>query len=114
MKKSRLLLLIMRIDRLRSSKKIDWIRIGFICSEHQGLSLEQIEFCLTQMFKWSKTRREISAIIKAYSTKGFRIEINQMDSKKIYFFEGTIVEIHPKTIGRWKKKLEPLKGFIIE
>ena len=104
----------MRIDRLRSSKKIDWIRIGFICSQHEGLSLEQIEFCLTEMFKWSKTRREISAIIKAYSSKGFNIQLRELDNSKIYFFNGELVEIHPKTIGRWKKKLEPLKGFIIE
>lgn len=104
----------MRIDRLRSSKKIDWIRIGFICSEHQGLSLAQIEFYLSEMFKWSKTRREISAIIKAYERKGFRIEISEQEKVKIYYFEGEIVEIHPRTVDRWRIKLEPLKGFIIE
>ena len=114
MKKSRPYLKIMRIDRLRSSKKIDWIRIGFICSEHQGLSLEQIEFFLSEMFKWSKTKREISAIIKAYQNKGFRTEINELDKIKLYFFEGEIVEIHPRTVDRWKIKIEPLKGFIIE
>ena len=104
----------MRIDRLRSSKKIDWIRIAFICSEHEGLSLEQIEFFLSEMFKWSKTRREISAITKAYQKKGFRIETSSSDKKKSYFFEGEIVEIHPRTVDRWRIKLEPLKGFIIE
>lgn len=104
----------MRIDKLRSSKKIDWIRMAFICSEHEGLSLDQIEFYLSQMFKWSKTRREISAIIKAYRAKGFRIESCSSESGKIYFFEGEIQEIHPKTIQRWRIKIEPLKGFIIE
>lgn len=104
----------MKLSKLKVSKKIDWIRIGFICSEHEGLSLAQIEFYMSQMFKWSKTRREISAIIKAYRAKGFRIEASSSESGKIYFFEGKIQEIHPKTIQRWRIKIEPLKGFIIE
>ena len=104
----------MQVSKLKASKRIDWIRMAFICSEHQGLNLGQIEFYLSHMFKWSKTRREISAIIKAYRAKGFRIEDSSSESGKIYFFEGEIQEIHPKTIQRWKIKIEPLKGFIIE
>jgi hypothetical protein len=97
----------MRIDRLRTNRRIDWIRIAFICSNNQGITPAGISEELEKMCNLSKTNREISAIIKAYSNRGFRFEQLKNSKERIYYFEGEILEIHPRTIQRWRIKLNP-------
>jgi len=104
----------MRIDRLRTNRRIDWIRIAFICSKHDGLSPAQISYYLKHMCNLSKTTREISATIKSYSNRGFNFEPIPNSKIRLYYFQGKLEDIHPRTIERWEIKIKPLRGLFPE
>ena len=101
----------MEIGKLRVKRKLDWIRLAFILSELGDSDLEILTFIFNEMFKNTKTRREISGIIVSYEKKGFDFPSKTDPSKKYSFF-GELPVVHPVTIRRWKKNIEPLKGFI--
>ena len=101
----------MNIGKLKVKKKLDWIRLAFILDELGDLDLEILTFAFNEMFRNTKTRREISGIIVSYEKKGFDFPTKNQQKKK-YSFYGEFPGVHPKTYNRWKKNIEPLKGFI--
>ena len=103
----------MNIGKLKVKKKLDWIRLAFILEELGDLDLEILTFAFNEMFRNTKTRREISGIIVSYEKKGFEFP-TKTEQKKKYSFYGEFPGVHPKTYKRWKKNIEPLKGFIPE
>lgn len=96
----------MSLDKLRVKKKLDWIRIGFILQRKGDLSLEQLTATFNEMFHNGKTNREVSRIIHCYSRYGFESQAGT--SVKIYSFNGSLPDIHPRTIQRWIEKIETL------
>lgn len=101
----------MKKDRLRVKKKLDWIRLAFILEELGDSDLEILTFVYNQMFRNSKSRREISCIIVSYEKKGFDFP-TKSNPEKQYSFYGEFPGVNIKTYKRWKENIEPLKGFI--
>lgn len=96
----------MGLDKLRSRRRLDWIRIGFILKAKGDLSLDELTFTFNQMFHNGKTNLEISRIIRCYSRYGF--ESTAGTTVTIYSFNGDLDLIHPRTIQRWIEKIETL------
>jgi len=96
----------MSLDKLKARKRLDWIRIGFILQSKGDLSLDQLTFTFNQMFHNGKTNREVSRIMMCYSRYGF--ESIAGNKVTIYSFNGDLDFIHPRTIQRWKEKIETL------
>jgi len=92
----------MSMDKLRSRRRLDWIRIGFILKEKGDLSLDELTFTFNEMFHNGKTNREVSRIINCYSRFGFESKAGK------YSFSGDLNFIHPRTIQRWIEKIETL------
>ena len=101
----------MEIGKIKVKKKLDWIRLAFILQELGPTDLEVLTYAFNQMFRNSKTRREVSGVIVTYQKKGFDFPSKTIPGKK-YEFNGEFPGVHPKTMQRWKKNIEPLKGFI--
>lgn len=101
----------MQIGKIKVKKKLDWIRLSFILIELGPCHLEVLTFAFNEMFRNSKTRREISGIIVSYEKKGFDFPTKKDQNKK-YSFHGEFVGVHPKTFKRWKENIQPLKGLI--
>lgn len=96
----------MSLDKLRSRRRLDWIRIGFILKTKGDLSLDELTFTFNQMFHNGKTNREIARIMMCYSRYGFESQAGK--SPTIYSFNGDLDFIHPRTIQRWIEKIETL------
>ena len=93
-------------DKLGTRRRLDWIRIGFILEFKGNLSLNQLTDTYNEMFKITKSNREISRIIRCYQRHGF--SYIQDKSIKIYKFNGSLPEIHRRTINRWEEKIQSL------
>ena len=96
----------MSLDKLRSRRRLDWIRIGFILKVKGDLSLDELTFTFNEMFHNGKTNREVARIMMCYSRYGFQ----SIPGSKvtIYSFNGDLDFIHPSTIQRWIEKIETL------
>jgi hypothetical protein len=96
----------MSLDKLRSRKRLDWIRLAFILQFRGSLSLEELTWTFNEMFKNGKTNREVARIMLCYSRYGF----GQLQERKIklYNFNGQIPDLHSRTIERWIEKIESL------
>jgi len=101
---------IMQIGKIKVKKKLDWVRLAFILIELGDSELEILTFTFNEMFRNTKTNREISGIIVSYQKKGFDFPTKKEPNKK-YSFNGMFPGVHPKTFNRWKRNIEPLKGF---
>lgn len=93
-------------DKLSTRRRLDWIRIGFILDSKGKMSLDQITTTYNEMFKITKSNREVARIIRCYQRHGFTY--SQDKSIKIYKFNGTLPEIHRRTINRWEEKIQSL------
>lgn len=102
---------LMQIGKIKVKKKLDWIRLSFILIEIGETDLEILTYIFNEMFRNTKTNKEISGIIVSYQKKGFTFPTKSDQSKK-YSFNGEFPGVHPKTFNRWKRNIEPLKGFI--
>jgi len=97
--------------KFRVKRKLDWIRISFILSELGDLDLEVLTYVFNEMFRNTKTNREISGIVVSYKAKGFDFP-SKDDPNKKYSYMGNSPMIHYKTKKRWKENIQPLKGLI--
>jgi len=96
----------MSLDKLRSRKRLDWIRLAFILQFRGSLSLEELTWTFNEMFKNGKTNREVARIMLCYSRYGFK---QLHESKiKLYNFNGQLPDLHSRTIERWIEKIESL------
>ena len=96
----------MALDKLRSRRRLDWIRLAFILEIKGELSLDELTRVFNDMFKNGKTNREVSRIMICYSRYGFNQLVNE--KIKMYRFKGQLPDIHTRTINRWKEKIETL------
>jgi hypothetical protein len=96
----------MALDKLRTRRRLDWIRLGFILEIKGDLSLDELTRVFNEMFKNGKTNREVARILLCYSRYGFNQLVN--DKIKMYRFNGQLPDIHNRTIIRWKEKIESL------
>lgn len=96
----------MSLDKLRAKKRLDWIRLGFILKVKGDLSLEQLTATFNEMFHNGKTNREVARTMKCYSRYGFESQAGS--TVKLYSFNGSLPDIHPRTIQRWFEKIETL------
>lgn len=101
----------MTIGKLKVKKKLDWVRLSFILIELGDLDLEILTYAFNEMFRNTKTRREVSGIIVSYEKKGFDFPSRSEPNKK-YSFYGEFPGVHPKTFNRWKENIQPLKGLV--
>ena len=83
--RSRLIVPGMNIGKLKVKKKLDWIRLAFILEELGDLDLEILTFAFNEMFRNTKTRREVSGIIVSYEKKGFDFPSRSEPNKKYSF-----------------------------
>ncbi len=96
----------MSLGKLRSRKRLDWIRLAFILKTKGDLSLDELTRVFNDMFKNGKTNREVARIMLCYSRYGFK---QLQESKiKLYNFNGQLPDLHSRTIERWIEKIESL------
>lgn len=70
------------------------------------MSLDDVTSTYNQLFKISKSNREVARIIRCYSRYGFSFKL--VSNHKIYQFKGDLPQIHRRTTNRWREKLESL------